>query len=179
MGDPTFNSASEELRTDSLVPWDWGQARVCCLRETRRVLGATPAAEDAVQEALLRGWLKQERCRDRRNPLPWLAQIARNEALRVRAREMRHRQEPLEAGLIGVPAETETASQVDTRVDAHRMMATLPSVDRELIRLHYLEDLTQAETASRLGIACVTAKVRLHRLRARLRRQLAEAGHES
>jgi RNA polymerase sigma-70 factor (ECF subfamily) len=157
--------------------WDWAQARARCLREARRVLGPTPAAEDAVQEALLRGWLKRARCRDADGPLPWLARIARNEALRLRARETRHAHAPFEDEVLAVTGDSNAVDDAATRIDAQRMVAGLRPVDRELVRLHYLEDLTQAEAAKRLGMAGATAKVRLHRLRARLRRQLS-AGDE-
>ena len=42
------------------------------------------------------------------------------------------------------------------------------------MRLHYLEDLTQAEAAARLELSWVTAKVRLHRARLRLRALVEE-----
>ncbi|MEA2332919.1 MAG: hypothetical protein QOH58_3057 [Thermoleophilaceae bacterium] len=153
--------------------WDWEEARTRCLRETRAVLGWTAAAEDAAQEALLRAWLKRASCRDAARPLPWCARIARNEALRLRAqetarREARQQAEELAARVVSPDA----ADQAVRRVDAGRIVAALPPLDRELVRLHYFEDLTQAEAATRVGIPWVTAKVRLHRLRERLREEL-------
>ena len=143
------------------------------------MLGRHAAAEDAAQEALLRGWLKQGSCRDADRPLPWLSRIARNEALRARAREARRDESPIDADLPaagggGADALDAAAGQVD----AQRLLDALPPVDRELMRLHYLEDLTQAEAAARLELSWVTAKVRLHRARLRLR-ALVEDGQSA
>ena len=45
-----------------------------------------------------------------------------------------------------------------------------------LLRLRYNEDLTQAAIARRLGIPEGTVKVRLHRVRAKLRRAYVPPG---
>jgi RNA polymerase sigma-70 factor, ECF subfamily len=60
------------------------------------------------------------------------------------------------------------------RVDLLRALTELPEGDRHLLQMRYGEDLTQASVATRLGIPEGTVKVRLHRLRARLRRALSE-----
>ena len=43
-------------------------------------------AEEAVQEALVRAWLRRDACRSPEAPLPWLLEITRNEARRVLGR---------------------------------------------------------------------------------------------
>jgi RNA polymerase sigma-70 factor (ECF subfamily) len=48
--------------------------------------------------------------------------------------------------------------------------------ERRLIRLKYHEDLTQQEIANRLGILEGNAKVRLHRARKKLKRELRDQG---
>jgi RNA polymerase sigma factor (sigma-70 family) len=59
------------------------------------------------------------------------------------------------------------------RAHVRGVLETLQPEDRLLVRLRYEEDLTQAEVARRLGTPEGTAKVRLHRLRARLRERLS------
>ena len=48
-------------------------------------------------------------------------------------------------------------------------LSVLKPDERRLIRLRYMEDLTQGQVAEALGVPEGTVKVRLHRARARLR----------
>jgi RNA polymerase sigma-70 factor (ECF subfamily) len=143
--------------------------RAHCLAVAHRFLRG-PAAEDAAQEALLRAWRMRTRVAVR-DPKAWLTRIARNEALRMVSRESilarRHAGEDVEL-LAGV----EWERGVRDRLAASMALAALPLPDREVLHLRYLEDLTQTEVAHRLGIPEGTAKVRLHRARKRLAREL-------
>src|SRR5688500_5199621 len=65
--------------------WNWTRMRALCLREARRVLGATAGADDAAQEAACRAWRSRGDCRTPGAPEPWVAAIARREALRIAA----------------------------------------------------------------------------------------------
>lgn len=58
------------------------------------------------------------------------------------------------------------------RADIEAALQRLSEHDRQLIRLRYEEDLTQTAIASRLALPEGTVKVRLHRLRHKLRREL-------
>jgi RNA polymerase sigma-70 factor, ECF subfamily len=140
-----------------------------CLVVARRFLRG-PAAEDAAQEALLRAWRMQTRVAVR-DPKAWLTRIARNEALRVVSRESvragRHAVADVE-----LVAGEEWEGGVRDRLVTSIALAALPLPDREVLRLRYLEDLTQTEVAHRLGIPEGTAKVRLHRARKRLAREM-------
>jgi RNA polymerase sigma-70 factor (ECF subfamily) len=131
-------------------------------------MGAGADAEDAAQEALLRAWLHRSACRERGAPLPWMAQIARNEALRTFERS-RHRLETLAED--PVPASAGDEHQLDAlggRLDVHRALAELAPGDRNLLHLRYELDLTQPAIAELLSVPEGTVKVRLHRLRKRL-----------
>ena len=151
--------------------WDWAQVLRWCEIETRRVLGAGARADDAAQEAALRAWRRHRQCRTPHGRRAWAAAIARNEALRLIASErqeapLAEQVEPAGPGDIDATAE---------RLDVRRALAGLDPAERRLIGLRYWADLTQAEAAERLGLPEGTAKVRLHRLRSTLRKQLAEA----
>lgn len=152
--------------------WDWAQVLRWCEVETRRVLGSGARADDAAQEAALRAWRRHRQCQAPHGRRAWVAVIARNEALRLASGERREvalceQTEPVGAG--GVDSTTAE------RLDLWRALGGLGPAERELIGLRYWADLTQAEAAERLGLPEGTAKVRLHRLRSTLRRQLAEA----
>jgi RNA polymerase sigma-70 factor (ECF subfamily) len=61
------------------------------------------------------------------------------------------------------------------QADLHAALNRLSERDRQLLRLRYEEDLTQATIAHRLGIPEGTVKVRLHRVRNKLRDEIGIA----
>src|ERR1700755_587565 len=67
--------------------WDWAELRRRSRAEALRVLGDPFTADEAAQEATIRAWRQRHKCRTPGTPGPWGAQIARNEALRLRAGE--------------------------------------------------------------------------------------------
>ena len=149
--------------------WDWGHVRAQCLRETRRLLGSSTAADDAAQDAALRAWRHSARCRNPARPGPWIASIARREALRVLAQcsDLSITEHEI------VDTRQEMADLVDS-LDIRRAVSGLDSQDRQLLVGHYWQDLPDSELALQLGLAEVTVRVRLHRLRNRLRKTLVE-----
>jgi RNA polymerase sigma-70 factor, ECF subfamily len=153
--------------------WEWETARQRCLREARRILRDPEDAEEAVQEALMRAWRNHASCRTPATPLPWLVQITRNEALRLAARRSRRRASEVAhhvPELVGDSGLDRTLESVATE----QALSVLRPEDRTMIRLRYVEDLTQGQVAARLGMPEGTVKVRLHRARARLRGAAAE-----
>jgi RNA polymerase sigma-70 factor (ECF subfamily) len=151
--------------------WNWSDVRALCLREARRVLGPSTAADDAAQEAAIRAWRQRACCRTPSRPGPWLATIARREALRVLSQR---REQPLgdaveQAAEAGVP-ELESLSALDLR----RALRTMDGQDVQLLVGRYWQDLTYSELAEQFGVAEATVRVRLHRLRLRLRDILVE-----
>ena len=59
-------------------------------------------------------------------------------------------------------------------LDVRRAVSGLNSQDRQLLIGHYWQDLPNSELAMQLGLAEVTVRVKLHRLRRRLRDILVE-----
>jgi RNA polymerase sigma-70 factor (ECF subfamily) len=172
----TFNDVPSLSRSRSGSGWDWGEARRQCVREARGVLHSSAEVDDAVQEALLRVWRSRRTPRELERPLAWLRHIARNEALRLRARERRRRDGLVADDVLQELAGTGPAdTALPERLELTELLATLPPADRRLVWLRYFEDLTQATVARRLGIPEGTVKVRLHRVRERLRRLMGEA----
>jgi RNA polymerase sigma-70 factor, ECF subfamily len=154
--------------------WDWHAARIRCRREADRYLRDPIAAEDVVQEALLRAWRSRASCATADAPIPWLLAITRNEALRWKARAGQSgdsfEPEALAAILGADPADpAETATD---RVWLSAAIARLSPPDQRLLRMRYERDLTTAQIAKRLGTPEGTVKIRLHRLRTRLRGEL-------
>lgn len=150
-------------------PWDWDEAHRFCLTIAFRYAKSRTEAEDIAQDAMLRAWRKRSTLRDSGARKSWLAKIVRNEALREFARKRPAPTDTLEAWQ-GRDDERMTATV--ERADLHAALDRLNKRDRQLVRLRYDEDMTQEAIAHRLGIPLGTVKVRLHRVRAKLRREI-------
>jgi RNA polymerase sigma-70 factor, ECF subfamily len=154
--------------------WDWQAARERCRREADRYLRDPVAAEDVVQEALLRAWRGRASCATPEAPLPWLLAITRNEALRWRARAG-HDGDALDPHAVAAVVDAGIADPAETATDRVWLgtaVARLSAPDQRLLRMRYERDLTTAQIAERLGTPEGTVKIRLHRLRTRLRGEL-------
>lgn len=122
---------------------------------------------------------------DRGTPKAWLYGIARvviaNDARRrdaERAREDRWRGSAL--------LDADDAARIDARLDAasrsrelYAAMDRLPEAERAVLELVALDELTVAEAAAAAGLRPVTARVRLHRARRKLRAELEAANKPS
>lgn len=155
--------------------WDWDGLRARCRREALRLLSNADDAEDAVQEAMARGWRRRHRCRSPEAPLPWLLQITRNEAFRLLAqRRMLVVAEPNPSEHWATGGAESEIDLLPLKVDVRRAVARLPDRDQTLATLRYGEDLAQSRIAALLDTPEGTIKVRLHRLRQKLRCDLGE-----
>jgi RNA polymerase sigma-70 factor (ECF subfamily) len=154
--------------------WDWGQLRTRSRAEALRVLGDPYTADEAAQEAMTRAWRQRAKCRTPSTPEPWVAQIARNEALRLRAGEVKQSDMATRAAEEFPCASSSGEDDLIRKVSVQQMLAALTLEERRLIDLRYGEDLAQPAIAEVLGVPEGTVKVRLHRLRQRLRRVITE-----
>ena len=113
-------------------------------------------------------------------PVGWLLGIARNkvaDAQRGQARRLR-----AESRLMGRRMLDEDAiARIEDRIAAessarllYEALATLPARDRQLMELVAVDGLSVADAAQELGVKPGTARVRLHRSRARLRDHLGD-----
>lgn len=125
--------------------------------------------EDIAQESLLRAWRKRSTLRDSSARNQWLAAIVRREAFRQGSKPR-----PVPIALEFEPGRNDArVTELVERADLRQAIEGLDESDRQLVRMRYDEDLTQAGIARRLGIPEGTVKVRLHRVRAKLRHSLA------
>jgi RNA polymerase sigma-70 factor, ECF subfamily len=137
------------------------------------VLRDPEAADEAAQEAMTRAWRQRAKCHNPSAPGAWVAQIARNEALRLWERERRrraHSGEVEEEPVSGEPLEDELIRRVSVR----QALETLTDEERRLVSLRYESDLAHPAIAKELGLPEGTVKVRLHRIRKRLAMLIAE-----
>jgi RNA polymerase sigma-70 factor (ECF subfamily) len=149
--------------------WDWDEVHRTCLRFAYRYAKNRTEAEDIAQDSMVRAWRRRTTLRKSDARRSWLATIVRNEALREFGR---NRPDPIDTIEVAHGADDERVLATVERADLHAALARLNKRDRQLVRLRYDEDLTQEGIARRLGIPVGTVKVRLHRVRAKLRREI-------
>jgi len=150
-------------------------------RAASLIAGSAAEAEDATQEACVRAWLALERFRPTAPFRPWLVQIAINEARNGRRAAGRRAGLALRvgddpAGSLAAPsAEAETlASEERARLAA--AVEELGEDDQLVIAARYFIGLSEAETATALGLRRGTVKSRLSRALGRLRTKLEVMG---
>jgi RNA polymerase sigma-70 factor, ECF subfamily len=137
------------------------------------------AAEDAASETFAVAWRRRGLIPDR--PLPWLYSIA----LRVLANQRRSglRRRRLEERLAQEQAIAAGGSDPTDALARRSAFAAafgrLSEDDREILRLIAWEGLKPREAAAVFGFSYGTLRVRLHRARRRLGKQLAAAGHSA
>jgi RNA polymerase sigma-70 factor (ECF subfamily) len=139
-------------------------------------------ADDAVQEAFAKLAKRPDVVRDP-SALSWLFTVVRNACtrmLRPFARERRKLGERIDE-LDLVPSEAldpEAALERWRLVHAvHKAIATLERSHREVLILRDLDGLSGPETSVALGLTEATMKMRLHRARADLRRELLRSAN--
>ena len=138
----------------------------------RLVLRDPDWAKDAVQETLVRAWRNLPGLRDPDRFDAWLHRLL----VRACYDELRrHKRRPIEVELTALhqPIISDETLQADEREALERGFRDLDPDQRLVVVLHYYLDLPLPEVAATLGVPLGTAKSRLHRGLAALRRRLA------
>jgi RNA polymerase sigma-70 factor (ECF subfamily) len=136
-------------------------------------------AGDLTQEVWLRAVQGMGRLRDAAQFRPWLFGIAHRTFMdRLRARYAM----PVDSGvdLDALSAADDSGADEDLDRALTLGLASLPIVEREVLTLFYLEELSLADIAAALGIPVGTVKSRLFRARALLRKHILieESSHD-
>src|SRR5215469_14104329 len=137
-------------------------------------------AEDVLQDAYVRAYQHLSQFEGRASFSTWLTRIAVHEALaRLRSRSRMQPSDPameeedisLDAMSAFVHPEETTSRAELARLLEHSLM-NLPEQYRSVLMLRDVEELSTSETAEALGLTEENVKVRLHRGRSLLRRDL-------
>jgi RNA polymerase sigma factor (sigma-70 family) len=122
--------------------------------------------DDVVQDALLRAYLGLSRLRDADRFGSWLCGIAINVAkMRLRRLALQRR--------VAVGADPPASDERELLEVVRDAVDILPPGQREVVLMHYVDDLSCEEIARLLGTTPGAIRVRLHRARAQLRHELA------
>ena len=150
-------------------------------RTARAILRDDSEAEDVMQETYVRAFQHLDQFAGRARFSTWLTRIAVHESIARLHR--RARLEPLEdtpngeSFMTAAPKATTTDPEeyASNRELGHLLeeaLLTLPEQYRTVLMLRDVEELTTAETAESLDLTEENVKVRLHRGRAMLRKEL-------
>ena len=139
----------------------------------RRLIQPPEAALDAHQEVWLDAFRGLRRLRAPEAFRPWLYRIAHDKAARFIRHEIRNGEliEPIAETHAAMVSERESPTDIEA---IHRALDRLPPLQREVLTLHYLQDLSQQEMTVVLGCPPETIKSRLHHARMALRSLLGK-----
>jgi RNA polymerase sigma-70 factor (ECF subfamily) len=142
-------------------------------------------AEDVAQEAFLKAFRNLATFRGQSKFSTWLISITLNEARRRLRRQNTMRieslDEPPEEGGKVSPAllrdwreiPSEALERKEVRTLLQEAIGHLSPIYREVLVMRDIEDLSTEETAGALAISVASVKVRLHRARIKLQKELA------
>ena len=142
-------------------------------RTARAILRDDAEAEDAVQEAWLKGYRSLASFRGGAKLSTWLVRIAVNEALARRRSAKPVEPQLVEEEIADEPGPERLAESRETARLIERHIDALPEPYRQVFVLRDLEEFNVEETAVALGIPEVTVRTRHFRARRLLREWMA------
>lgn len=162
-------------------------------RHLQSITHDSDAAEDLLQETLLRLWTHAEQWDGRGAVKGWLFRIATNLGLNSLRTATRRKETPLDGRLMdhdddslvpgwmidsATPGPEAALQEVERMRILHSLVEGLPEEKRELVRLVYESEMELKEAARALGIPEGTAKSRLHYSAKRIAREWREQNDE-
>ncbi len=130
-----------------------------------------PMAEDVVQEVFYEAVRKPDKVLEHENPEGWLMEVAKFKMLELKKRlyaRSAHETEDVEQELWDMENEyglVEIQMILDAAMGVH---------DKTLFLMYYLEGYSSKELAEREGISEVAFRVRIHRIKDRILKELRE-----
>ena len=134
------------------------------MRSAWALTGSRALAEDVVQDCFVNAWKWRDQLRDPALARPWLFQILR----RCIFRHMSPCGEPFEDSEAAGRMEAPDAG-IDNRLDVVKALSRIAPIHREVLVLHYFDDMPTAQIAEALEIAPGTVLSRLARARSALK----------
>ncbi len=147
-------------------------------RYAMRMLGNTADAEEAVQDAFVRGYRSLARCTDPERFGAWLFGILVNRCRTLGAQRARRERTVVQEEAAVERASVEHTAERDAWRDAIEWaLAQIGADQREAFLLKYVEELSYDEMSELTGAGVSALKMRVARAREELRRLLAEVEH--
>jgi RNA polymerase sigma-70 factor (ECF subfamily) len=150
--------------------------QVIAFRTAYLLTGSAAEAEDAAQDGFVKAWRALRRFRRGEPFRPWLLRIVANEAKNRRRSAGRRDALALraahEASGDAAPSPEGALLTAERRAGLLASVNALPEEQRLVVACRYFLELSEAETASVLGLRAGTVKSRLSRALERLRAEL-------
>jgi RNA polymerase sigma-70 factor, ECF subfamily len=124
------------------------------------VLGREDGADDVLQDVLLIVARKIGSVREPKWARAWAYRIANREAVRAARKDRRYR-DVVENEYVAEETTPEDVFSAELRSQLPTLLATLPPAAGQVVRLHYLDELTLTEIAEALEVPLGTVKSRL------------------
>lgn len=140
-------------------------------RVALRLTRSESAAQDIMQEVLVRVMSRGGFDSSRASLDGWLRIVTRSTAIDWIRREAAHQQRIARVGSLHSATTTDVEETVTARVEAVRLrvaVSELPECEREAVSLAYFEGLSYRQVADQLGVAEGTIKSRIRRALSRL-----------
>ena len=154
--------------------------RARILRYITSIVRNPTEAEDVLQEVMLRASRGYANLRAEEALTTWLFRVATHacvDHLRQRARrlpvETWAELDELVAGDDSLPSLEQTVEREEMSSCVQRLLGRVPDQYRSVLVLADLEGMTAPEIGKLLGLTLTTVKIRIHRARALLRKELA------
>jgi RNA polymerase sigma-70 factor (ECF subfamily) len=132
-------------------------------------------AEDAAQDAFVTAWMKLNTLQEPKKYGSWVCRIAKNCALNMISRYRSFLPLDVVDNLNvtdGAQNPAELYALSEGRNEVNKSIMALPEKVRQIIHLHYFENLSIAEIADRMRISEGTVKRQLHDGRKKIRKEL-------
>ena len=154
----------------AIDPWSPAQ-RARLVRLCASVVGQA-AAEDVAQETLLEAWRQRAKLVDATGADAWLGAIARNVCRRHLRKNGNDRTLPTDRLPEHQHVDLDHLEREDVVDLLERALALLPAATSAALVGHYVDELSHAEIAERIGTTADAVSMRVSRGRARLRHLL-------
>ena len=145
-------------------------------RYAAQMLGSHDAAEDAVQDALLRAYDQLAQCREPEKFAGWFFLILRNRCFGERRRwgKTVRSLDPQDEAIAGPERSDALVERAEASQALERALARLTAEQRDVFVLKHVEEMSYDEIAALTGASVPSLKMRMHRAYDRLREELKE-----
>lgn len=134
-------------------------------RVSRTILSRDEDCADAMQEAIFKAYQKIHTLKEARYFKTWLLRILMNECYQL----LRKRKNHTSFNGLDEPSANEHGYE---EIEIHQLLDVLPSEDKQLLKLYYINDLSIQDLAIILDIPENTVKTKLRRAREKMKNSL-------
>lgn len=134
-----------------------------------RLLHNPSDAEDVCQDVMVKVFVSLKKFESRSSFKTWLIRIARNTCFSWQKK--RHRSQEIGDETIDQSAPADDDPRNHDEIYVNQLLDTLPDLDREVLTLRYVADLSLQEIADICDISLSAAKMRLYRATEKIQAQ--------